>query len=119
MASPKDATRNDVSFGKGADRRLARAVLDAGRGVTRTTAGSARARMLEGLRTAAAGVAAALAETRRAAPGAPGRRRPSATTALLVACGGLEQAIRAVVPDERRTAQRLKPASRHADDSAA
>jgi hypothetical protein len=114
MASPKDPPPNDVSFGRGADRRLARAVLDAGRAAKRTAAGSARARMLEGLRTAAAGVAAALAETRR-----PRRKSSSATTALLVACGALEQAIRAVVPDERRSAQRLAPASRRSDESAA
>src|SRR4051812_19661539 len=98
-----------ASFGHGADRRLAKAVLDAGHAARRAVQGSARAKMLEGLRTAGAGVAAALAATRGKGAGAkaPREGQKKTTTALLVACGGLEQAIRAVVPAERRPAQRL------------
>jgi hypothetical protein len=115
MSTPKE---DAVSFGPGADRRLSRAVLDAGHAASRAVQGSARAKMLEGLRTAAAGVAAALAAT-RAGSKAPGSGQKKTTTALLVACGGLEQAIRAVVPSERRSAQRLDPSGRRADEPAA
>lgn len=121
MATSDAPDSNDrVSFSAGADRRLARAVLDAGRAVSRSASGSARAKMLEGLRTAAAGVAAALAATRgdRATEPATGGRKKT-TTALLVACGGLEQAIRAVVPAERRAPQRVGPTEDRADESAA
>jgi hypothetical protein len=116
-----DDSRDRISFGHGADKRLARAVLDAGRAATRSVQGSARAKMLEGLRTAAAGVAAALAATRGKGPAAkpsPAARKKT-TTALLVACGGLEQAIRAVVPAERRAAQRVGGKTGRADESAA
>jgi hypothetical protein len=114
-------SKDRVSFGHGADRRLARAVLDAGRAASRSTEGSARAKMLEGLRTAAAGVAAALAATRTKGPATKPATaaRKKTTTALLVACGGLEQAIRAVVPAERRAAQRVGRAGGRADESAA
>ncbi len=114
MVSARDGEKkDDVSFGHGADRRLAQAVLDAAHAASRATDGSARAKMLEGLRTAAAGVAAALATTRTKAPS----RRT--TTALLVACGGLEQAIRAVVPPTRRAARPVPPGRRGAGESAA
>jgi hypothetical protein len=127
MTTPKDARQKDeITFGPGADRRLARAVLDAGRAAGRAAEGSARAKMLEGLRTAAAGVAAALTATRHTARSpeatpAARQKRKKAATALLVACGGLEQAIRAVVPaPERRGAHRVEPeAKRTADESAA
>jgi hypothetical protein len=104
MSHPKPEA---VSFGRGADRRLSRAVLDAGQAARRAPQGSPRAQMLEALRTAAAGVAAALAATRRSgAPEEPGLGKRKATTALLVACGGLEQAIRVMAPAERRPAAR-------------
>jgi len=98
--------RPERSFGPGAERRLARAVIDAS-GVGRATStGSLRAAMLDGLRTAAAGLAAALVNVR----GTGGRterltaaaRRRKTTTALLMACGGVEQALRTVVPARRR-----------------
>jgi len=124
MATPRDAKKKeDISYGPGADRRLARAVLDAGRAAGRAVDGSARAQMLEGLRTAAAGVAAALAATRATARAQKKAASPAtqkrATTALLVACGGLEQAIRAVVPAERHSAQRVTPKAERADEPAA
>jgi hypothetical protein len=119
--SRRDDSDDAVSFGPGADRRLARAVLDAGHAARRAADGSARAKMLEGMRTAAAGVAAALTATRDAGRGARtgGAAQKKATTALLVACGGLEQAIRAVVPPERRAPQRAERNPGRADESAA
>jgi len=110
----------DVSFGRGADRRLSRAVLDAGQAARRAAQGSPRAQMLDALRTAAAGVAAALAATRgkgTAEELQAGKKK--ARTALLVACGGLEQAIRVMAPAERHPAQRLRRSSGAADESAA
>ena len=110
----------DVSFGRGADRRLSRAVLDAGEAARRAPQGSPRAQMLEALRTAAAGVAAALTATRgNGTPEQLRARKKKATTALLVACGGLEQAIRVMAPAERRPAQRLAQSNDQADESAA
>jgi hypothetical protein len=76
--------------------------------------------MLEALRTAAAGVAAALVATRgHGTPEQLRARKKKATTALLVACGGLEQAIRVMAPAERRPAQRIEKAAGHVDESAA
>ena len=118
MTKPKTAESDGATFGRGADRRLARAAQDASEAARRTMEGSARAAMLEGLRTAAAALAAALAAHRgtgHAARQPRATRREKATTALLVACGGLEQAIRSVVPDQRRPARPLG----RADDSAA
>jgi hypothetical protein len=111
MSKPRP---DEVSFGRGADRRLSRAVLDAAHAARRAPEGSPRAEMLEGLRTAAAGVAAALAAT-RAAGKDPNGGKKKATTALLVACGGLEQAIRVIAPGERRPARRLEKSSQPAD----
>jgi hypothetical protein len=126
MVKSRSTEKNDgASFGRGADRRLATAALDASRAARTASEGSARAAMLEGLRTAAAAVAAALAATRGTGHAAqqPGAtRRKKTTTALLVACGGLEQAIRSVVPAERRAPQSLEPgaaAESAADESAA
>jgi len=117
MSTPKPEA---VSFGRGADRRLSRAVLDAGQAARRAPQGSPRAQMLDALRTAAAGVAAALAATR--GTGTPEEsvvRKRKATTALLVACGGLEQAIRVMAPAERRPARPLGKPADPADESAA
>ena len=118
MSTPKP---DAVSFGRGADRRLSRAVLDAGQAARRATQGSPRAQMLEALRTAAAGVAAALVAVRaKGKPEETKSRNRKAATALLVACGGLEQAIRVMAPaPERRPARRLGTAEdRAADDRA-
>jgi hypothetical protein len=119
MTKARAAAESDgASFGRGADRRLAKAALDASRAARKATEGSARATMLEGLRTAAAALAAALAATRgtgHASAQPSATRRKKTTTALLVACGGLEQAIRSVVPSDRRPP---RPIDR-ADDSAA
>jgi hypothetical protein len=109
-----------VSFGRGADRRLSRAVLDAGQAARRAAQGSPRAQMLEALRTAAAGVAAALAATRGTGTREEARAgKRKATTALLVACGGLEQAIRVMAPAERQPARRVGDSADRADESAA
>jgi hypothetical protein len=109
-----------VSFGRGADRRLSRAVLDAGQAARRAPQGSPRAQMLDALRTAAAGVAAALAATRvTGTPEESRARKREATTALLVACGGLEQAIRVIAPADRRPARRLGKPTDRTDESAA
>jgi hypothetical protein len=118
MSTPKP---EDVSFGPGADRRLSRAVLDASAAARRAAEGSPRAQMLDALRTAAAGVAAALAATRGIGTREDSSkvRRRKARTALLVACGGLEQAIRVMAPGERRPAQRLGKSESQADESAA
>ena len=117
MSTPRPEA---VSFGRGADRRLSRAVLDAGQAARRAQQGSPRAQMLEALRTAAAGVAAALVATRGTGSREESKaRKRKATTALLVACGGLEQAIRVMAPAERRPARRLEKPEDHADESAA
>ena len=116
MSQPKPEA---VSFGRGADRRLSRAVLDAGQAALRAAEGSPRAQMLEGLRTAAAGIAAALAATRGTGSAEPSSGKRKATTALLVACGGLEQAIRVLAPGERRPPRRVDKAGDRADESAA
>src|SRR5262245_39060082 len=118
MTKPKAAETEGVTFGKGADRKLAKAALDASEASRKAISGSARAAMLDGLRTAAAALAAALAATRgtgHAAQQPKATRRKKTTTALLVACGGLEQAIRSVVPDDRRPPRPIE----RADDSAA
>ena len=116
MSRPKP---DAVSYGHGADRRLARAVLDASQAASRAVEGSPRAQMLEALRTAAAGVAAALAATRGTGGQEPSAGKRKATTALLVACGGLEQAIRVMAPAERRPPRRLENTGDRADESAA
>lgn len=94
------------SFGPGAERRLARAVIDASRIARATSPASPKGAMLDGLRTAAAGLAAALANVRGTTGGTQGlsarARRKKTTAALLVACGGVEQALRTVVPATRR-----------------
>jgi hypothetical protein len=119
MSTPKPSKAEDVSFGPGADRRLSRAVLDASAAARRAAEGSPRAQMLDALRTAAAGVAAALAATRGISTqeDPPEVRRRKATTALLVACGGLEQAIRVMAPTAttRRSAQRVETSTDKAD----
>ena len=76
--------------------------------------------MLDALRTAAAGIAAALTATRGTGTQEKSKaRKRQATTALLVACGGLEQAIRVIAPAERRPARRLGDSTDRTDESAA
>ena len=117
MSNPKPEA---VSFGRDAERRLSRAVLDAGRAARTAAQGSPRAQMLDALRTAAAGIAAALVATRGTGTREESRAgKKKATTALLVACGGLEQAIRTMTPEVRRPARRIEKSDDSADESAA
>jgi hypothetical protein len=113
VTASHSALKQERSFGRGADRRLARAVMDASQASRRATPESPRAHMLEGLRTAAAAIAAALATVRasdtRAKELTAAARQKKAETALLVACGGVEQALRAVVPPTGRLAPRRLP----------
>jgi hypothetical protein len=121
MTKPSEK-KDGATFGRDADKKLAAAAMDASRAADRALEGSPRAEMLVGLRTAAAALAAALTATRgqgHAARQPTATRRKKATTALLVACGGLEQAIRSVVPAERRAPQSIEPRRPAADESVA